>query len=83
VRSVVRTIHHVDAFSNRMLEECQRASIRRRPPALRLGFWAERLRAEFDVDAEVCPTGRLGALANCRTGARGGERFGWARGRRC
>ena len=80
VPSVVRTIHHVDAFSNQMLEECQRASIQDVDHRLCVSrFWAERLRAEFDVDAEVVPNGvDSERYAGCPyERAEAGERFGW------
>lgn len=80
VRHVVRTVHHVEAFGDRFLEECQRASIQDVDRCIAVsGFWAERLQDEFGVQAEVVPNGvesdRFGGCALGRDEA--AARMGW------
>ena len=80
VASVVRTIHHVDAFTSRVLEECQRASIADVDHRLCVSrYWAERLESEFGVRARVIHNGvDAGRFAGCTLDrAAAGERFGW------
>lgn len=81
VPHVVRTVHHVEAFEDRFLEECQRASIQDVDRCIAVsGFWADRLQDEFGVQAEVVPNGveadRFGGCTLSRDDA--GARMGWS-----
>ena len=80
IASIVRTIHHVDAFTSQVLLECQRASILDVDHRLCVSqHWADRVHEEFGVESDVvangvdadrfadCPLDRLAA----------GRRFGW------
>ncbi len=78
--AVVRTVHHVDAFPQAVLEECQRASIQDVDHRVCVSrFWAERLEADFGVDADVVPNGvdvkRFDSDLDRQVA---GARFGWA-----
>ncbi|MFM9019571.1 MAG: MSMEG_0565 family glycosyltransferase [Actinomycetota bacterium] len=80
VPHVVRTVHHVEAFEDRFLEECQRASIQDVDRCIAVsGFWADRLQDEFGVQADVVPNGveadRFGGCTLSRDEA--GARMGW------
>lgn len=80
VPSIVRTVHHVDAFESPVLEECQRASIQDVDHPLCVSrFWRDRLLAEFGVEAEVVPNGvdaeRFAGHPEDR--AQAGARMGW------
>lgn len=80
VPHVVRTVHHVEAFDDRSLEECQRASIQDVDRCIAVsGFWADRLQDEFGVRADVVPNGveahRFGGCTLTRDDA--GARMGW------
>jgi glycosyltransferase-like protein len=80
VPHVVRTVHHVEAFEDRFLEECQRASIQDVDRCIAVsGFWADRLQDEFGVQADVVPNGvearRFGGCALGRDAA--AARMGW------
>jgi glycosyltransferase-like protein len=80
VPHVVRTVHHVEAFEDRFLEECQRASIQDVDRCIAVsGFWADRLQDEFGVRADVVPNGveaeRFGGCMMSRDEA--GARMGW------
>lgn len=84
VAHVVRTVHHVEAFTDRFLEECQRASIQDVDQCIAVSaFWAERLADQFGVTAPVVPNGvdaeRFGGCPLDR--AEAGRRLGW--GDRC
>lgn len=77
---VVRTVHHVDVMPDAALEEMQRASIQDTDACLCVSaFWADRLRAEYGVEATVVPSGvDVERFASCTLGrAEAGERFGW------
>lgn len=77
---VVRTVHHVDVMDDPALEEMQRASIQDTDACLCVSaFWADRLRAEYGVEATVVPSGvDVERFASCALGrAEAGERFGW------
>lgn len=80
VPHVVRTVHHVEMFEDRFLEECQRASIQDVDSCTAVSaFWADRLADEFGVDAAVVPNGvdahRFAACPLDRAAA--GTRMGW------
>lgn len=80
VAHVVRTVHHVEAFQDRVLEECQRASIQDVDRCIAVSaFWAERLADEFGVRADVVPNGvdaqRFGGCPLSRDEA--AARMGW------
>jgi glycosyltransferase-like protein len=80
VPAIVRTVHHVDDFPSPVLMECQRASIE--DVDLRVcvsGWWAERLREDFGVEAAVIPNGvDAERFAGCPLGrAEAGARMGW------
>lgn len=80
VPHVVRTVHHVDVFTSRFLEECQRASIQDVDHRVAVSaFWAERLADEFGVHARVVPNGvdaeRFGGCPLTRSQA--GTAMGW------
>ncbi len=80
VPDVVRTVHHVDAFGDRFLEECQRASIQDVDRCIAVSaFWAERLADEFGVRADVVPNGvDAGRFTGCPLSrAAAGARMGW------
>ncbi|MGD9695025.1 MAG: MSMEG_0565 family glycosyltransferase [Thermoleophilia bacterium] len=77
---VVRTVHHVDVHGDPALDEMQRASIQDVDSLLCVSaFWAERLRAEYGVEATVVANGvdgrRFGGPGPGREAA--GARFGW------
>jgi glycosyltransferase-like protein len=77
---VVRTVHHVEAFGDGFLEECQRASIQDVDRCIAVSaFWADRLAEEFGVQAPVVPNGvdahRFGGCPLDR--AEAGRRMGW------
>ena len=78
--AVVRTVHHVDASSLPGLDELQRASIQDTDACIcPSAFWADRLLAEFGVEATVVPGGvDADRLATPLTRAEAGARFGWA-----
>ncbi|MGA0068559.1 MAG: MSMEG_0565 family glycosyltransferase [Miltoncostaeaceae bacterium] len=80
VSHVVRTVHHVEAFKDRFLEECQRASIQDVDRCIAVSaFWADRLKDQFGVQADVVPNGveaeRFGGCPLGREEA--AERMGW------
>ncbi len=80
IADVVRTVHHVEAFEDRLLEEFQRASIQDVDRCIAVSpFWAERLADEFGVQASVVPNGvdadRFGSCPLDRSQA--GDRMGW------
>src|SRR5262245_37702602 len=79
VPAVVRTVHHVDAFSESVLEECQRASIQDVDHRLCVSrFWADRLEAEFGVVADVVPNGvDAERFDSGLDRGQAGRRFGW------
>ncbi len=81
ITSIVRTIHHVDAFSSQVLLDCQRASILDVDHRLCVSrHWSERVREEFGVESDVVANGvdgeRFAACPLDRAAA--GRRFGWA-----
>ena len=81
IPAIVRTIHHVDAFTSQVLLECQRASILDVDHRMCVSqHWADRVREEFGVDSDVVANGVDAArFADCafdRAGA--GRQFGWA-----
>jgi len=76
----IRTIHHVNAFSNAALLELQRASIVDADERLCVSrHWADRVEQEFGVASEVIANGvdheRFAGCAVDRAAA--GEVFGW------
>ncbi|MEW6581505.1 MAG: MSMEG_0565 family glycosyltransferase [Actinomycetota bacterium] len=80
VPAVVRTVHHVESFPSRFLEECQRASIQDVDHVICVSrFWADRLREEFGVGCDVVANGvdaaRYAACPDDRAAA--GRRLGW------
>ncbi len=80
VAHVVRTVHHVEAFGDRFLDECQRASIQDVDRCIAVSaFWAQRLADQFGVGAPVVPNGvdadRFGRCPFDRVEA--GRRMGW------
>lgn len=80
IASIVRTIHHVDAFTSPVLLECQRASILDVDHRLCVSqHWADRVREEFGVPSEVVTNGvDAERFAGCPlTRAEAGRRFGW------
>ncbi len=77
---VVRTIHHVDAFTSDVLLECQRASIVDVDHRLCVSqHWADRVNDEFGVGAFVVANGvDRERYANCPLSrADAGAHFGW------
>ena len=81
ITSIVRTIHHVDAFTSQVLLDCQRASILDVDHRLCVSqHWAERVQEEFGVESGVVANGvdaeRFAACPLDRAAA--GRRFGWA-----
>ena len=81
IASIVRTIHHVDAFTSQVLLDCQRASILDVDHRLCVSqHWAERVQEEFGVDSGVVANGvdadRFAACPLDRAAA--GRQFGWA-----
>jgi glycosyltransferase-like protein len=55
---VVRTVHHVDDFTSRVLQECQRAAILEPDVVLAVTeVWREILAADYGVRAGVVPNG--------------------------
>ena len=81
ITSIVRTIHHVDAFTSQVLLDCQRASILDVDHRLCVSqHWAERVQEEFGVESDVVANGvdaeRFAACPLDRAAA--GRRFGWA-----
>ena len=80
VPSIVRTIHHVDDFASPVLADCQRASIEDVDHRICVSrHWAEVLRRDHGVGAEVIPNGVDGArFADCPLDrAAAGGRLGW------
>ena len=80
VPHVVRTVHHVEAFEDRVLEECQRASIQDVDRCIAVSaFWAARLRDQFGVVADVVPNGvEVERFAGPRVGREEAARqMGW------
>lgn len=80
ITSIVRTIHHVDAFTSQVLLDCQRASILDVDHRLCVSqHWAERVQEEFGVESDVVANGvdaeRFAACPLDRAAA--GRRFGW------
>ena len=80
IASIVRTIHHVDAFTSQVLLDCQRASILDVDHCLCVSqHWAERVHEEFGVSSDVVANGvNAERFAGCpldRSAA--GRRFGW------
>lgn len=81
IDAIVRTIHHVDAFTSPVLLECQRASILDVDHRLCVSqHWAERIFEEFGVRSDVVANGVDAArFAGCPLGRiEAGHRFGWA-----
>ncbi len=81
IASIVRTIHHVDAFTSPVLLDCQRASILDVDHRLCVSqHWAERIQQEFGIASDVVANGvDADRFAGCpldRIAA--GQRFGWA-----
>lgn len=81
IESIVRTIHHVDAFTSPVLLDCQRASILDVDHRLCVSLhWAERIFEEFGVGSDVVANGvdaeRFSGCPLDRIGA--GQKFGWA-----
>lgn len=77
---VVRTIHHVDAFTSAVLLECQRASILDVDHRMCVSrYWADRVFEEFGVESDVVANGvDAPRFAECPLDRRAaGERFGW------
>jgi glycosyltransferase-like protein len=80
VPHVIRTVHHVDAFNEPVLEECQRASIQDVDHRICVSrFWAERLSTEYGVESDVVPNGvDAERFASCpATRAEAGAELGW------
>ena len=80
IASIVRTIHHVDAFTSQVLLDCQRASILDVDHRLCVSrHWAERVAEEFGVACDVVANGvdaeRYRACPLDRAAA--GALFGW------
>jgi glycosyltransferase-like protein len=77
--AVVRTVHHVDARGLPGLDEIERASIQDADGCIcASATWADRLRAEYGVEATVVPGGvDAGRFASALTRAEAGARFGW------
>jgi glycosyltransferase-like protein len=77
---IVRTIHHVDAFTSQVLLDCQRASILDVDHCLCVSLhWAERVLEEFGVASDVVANGvDAERFAGCPWDrAEAGRRFGW------
>lgn len=80
ISSMVRTIHHVDAFTSPVLLECQRASILDVDHRMCVSqHWADRVREEFGVESDVVANGVDAAkFADCELDRpAAGRRFGW------
>ena len=80
IASIVRTIHHVDAFTSQVLLDCQRASILDVDHRLCVSqHWAERVQEEFGVHSDVVANGvDAERFAGCPLDrAAAGRRFGW------
>ncbi len=80
IQSIVRTIHHVDAFTSPVLLECQRASILDVDHRMCVSqHWADRVQEEFGVQSDVVANGVDAArFADCPLDrAAAGGRFGW------
>jgi glycosyltransferase-like protein len=77
--AVVRTVHHVDASGLPELDETERASIQGADACIcASAFWADRIRAEYGVEATVVPGGvDAGRFASPLGRAEAGHRFGW------
>ena len=80
INAIVRTIHHVDAFTSQVLLDCQRASILDVDHCMVVSrHWADRVREEFGVSSDVVANGvDADRFAGCpldRIDA--GRRFGW------
>lgn len=81
IASIVRTIHHVDAFTSPVLVDCQNASILDVDHRVCVSqHWAERVQGEFGVDSDVVANGvDAERFAGCPLDrAAAGRRFGWA-----
>ncbi len=77
---LIRTIHHVNAYSNPVLLEFQRASIVDADARVCVSrHWADRVEQEFGVASEVIANGLDGArFAECPLDrAAAGAQFGW------
>ena len=77
---IVRTIHHVDAFTSPVLLECQRASILDVDHRMCVSqHWADRVHEEFGVESDVVANGVDAAkFADCELDrSAAGRRFGW------
>ena len=80
IPSIVRTIHHVDAFTSPVLLECQRASILDVDQRMCVSqHWADRVHEEFGVESDVVANGVDAAkFAGCELDRlAAGRRFGW------
>ncbi len=80
IPSIVRTIHHVDAFTSPVLLECQRASILDVDHRTCVSqHWADRVHEEFGVESDVVANGVDAAkFAGCELDRlAAGRRFGW------
>jgi glycosyltransferase-like protein len=80
IASIVRTIHHVDAFTSPVLLECQRASILDVDHRMCVSqHWADRIHEEFGVESDVVANGVDAAkFADCELDrSAAGRRFGW------
>lgn len=78
--AVIRTIHHVDAFTDAALLEWQRRSIVDVDVRICVSrHWADRVDADFGVGCHVIPNGVESERFNtCEvTRAQAGELFGW------
>lgn len=80
IASIVRTIHHVDAFTSQVLLDCQRASILDVDHRMVVSrHWAERVQEEFGVGSAVVANGvDAERFAGCPlTRSEAGRKFGW------
>ena len=80
ITAIVRTIHHVDAFTSPVLLECQRASILDVDHRMCVSqHWADRVQEEFGVESDVVANGVDAArFADCPLDrAAAGRQFGW------
>jgi len=80
IASIVRTIHHVDAFTSQVLLDCQRASILDVDHRVCVSqHWADRVSEEFGVASDVVANGvDAERFADCpMSRAEAGRRFGW------
>lgn len=77
---VVRTVHHVDAFTSPVLEECQHASIVDVDHRICVSpYWVERIGVEFGAEADMVANGvDVERYAGCEDDrASAGARLGW------